>query len=445
LLGAIENRWIRVLPRGARGLRLVMRGVCNFLRNARSLLQQQSTAARGVRDISKEVFIHGDTGSGTTRPCSRRVRAPATGISHPDFRHPLRTSCEARRRPGTVALQCAHHRAPRRDGRPPAPPERGFERPVTFDAVDASLLETQEPGMDRKTPLFERHRPRLFGLAYRMLGTPADAEDVVHDAWLRLHAQELDALADPEAWLVTVTTRLALDRLRRAKAERADYTGPWLPEPLAPQSEQPDAERERAETLTLSFLLLLERLSPDERAAFLLHEVFDYSHAEAARILDIAEDASRQRVHRAKTRLREGRPRFEVEAAAQRRLLDRFVAAMAQPTMATLRALFAEDAIHISDGGGVVRATLRPLQGAERLARLYLQLAHHLDGACVRYEAATLNGAPALFLHEGDLITSAMWIETDGERITAIHALRHPGKLAALSAVTKTARASSLS
>ena len=290
--------------------------------------------------------------------------------------------------------------------------------------------------MEPKTDLFQQHRSRLFGLAYRMLGTPSDAEDVLHDAWLRLHAQDLGALDDPEAWLVTVTTRLALDRLRRAKVEREQYVGPWLPEPLVPEAEHPDATLERGESLTLSFLLLLERLSPEERAAFLLHEVFDYSHAEAAAILDIAEDACRQRVHRAKARLREGRPRFSVDEAAQRRLLQRFIAAMAEPTLDTLRSLFAEDAIHISDGGGLARATLHPLHGAERLARLYLQLGRNFSGPGVRYELAMLNGAPALFLYEGDALASAMWIENDGDRITAIHALRHPGKLARLLAVT---------
>ena len=298
--------------------------------------------------------------------------------------------------------------------------------------------------MDPQTALFDQHRSRLFGLAYRMLGTPADAEDVLHDAWLRLHAQDAGALDDPEAWLVTVTTRLALDRLRRAKAEREHYTGPWLPEPLVPETESPDAALERGESLTLSFLLLLERLSPEERAAFLLHEVFDYSHAEAAAILEIAEDACRQRVHRAKARLREGRPRFSVDEAAQRRLLQRFAAAMAEPTLDMLRSLFAEDAVHISDGGGVARATLHPLHGAERLARLYVQLGRHLSGSQVRYELAVLNGAPALFLFEGQALTSAMWIETDGERITAIHALRHPGKLARLLVVTNPPASTSL-
>lgn len=300
--------------------------------------------------------------------------------------------------------------------------------------------------MDPDIALFERHRNRLFGLAYRMLGTPADAEDVLHDAWLRLQAQDSAALDDPEAWLVTVTTRLALDRLRRAKAEREHYAGPWLPEPLAPDSERPDAVLERDESLTLSFLLLLERLGPEERAAFLLHEVFDYGHAEAAAILGIGEDACRQRVHRAKARLREGRPRFHVDEAAQRRLLQRFVEAMRAPSMQTLQALFAEDAVHISDGGGVARATLHPLHGAERLARLYLQLARNAEGHDVRFETATLNGAPALFMYEGTTLTTAMWIECEGEgeRIAAIHALRHPGKLARLLAVTKPPASASL-
>src|SRR5580698_5065733 len=133
--------------------------------------------------------------------------------------------------------------------------------------------------MDIATSLFQKHRPRLLGLAYRMLGTPADAEDVLHDAWLRWHAQDVNELDDAEAWLVTVTTRLALDRLRRAKTEREHYSGPWLPEPLNAEAEPPETRLERSETLTLSFLLLLERLSAEERAAFLLREVFDYSHA----------------------------------------------------------------------------------------------------------------------------------------------------------------------
>lgn len=301
--------------------------------------------------------------------------------------------------------------------------------------------------MDPRTALFQQHRPRLFGLAYRMLGSPADAEDVLHDAWLRWHAQEGIQLDDPEAWLVTVTTRLALDRLRRARTEREHYTGPWLPEPMPTDAGPPEAEAERSESLSLSFLLLLERLSPEERAAFLLTEVFDYRHGEASAILGIAEDACRQRVHRARARLREGRPRFRVDATTQQRLLQRLVAAMQRPDLETLRALFVEDAVHVSDGGGVVRAALRPLYGAERLARLYLQVASQMVGQAIRFELCTLNGTPALLIHDGDRLGTAMWIEADanGERIAAVHALRHPDKLARLQAVTKRETRASLS
>lgn len=288
--------------------------------------------------------------------------------------------------------------------------------------------------MDQSTLVFQRHRARLLGIAYRMLGTLGDAEDVLHDAWLRLQAHNLEELEDPEGRLITVTSRLSLDRLRRAKAEREHYVGPWLPEPLAPESDQPELVHERDESLSLTFLLLLERLSPDERAAFLLHDVFEYSHGEAAKILGIADDACRQRAHRAKVRLRDGRPRFEVDAAVHSRLLNRFIDAMARPSLETLRALFAEDAVHISDGGGIVRASLHPLRGADRLARLYLQIARHLPPA-TRYEVGTLNGLPAVLWLEQGVVTGAMWIDTDGVKITAIHSLRHPGKLAKLAPV----------
>ena len=297
--------------------------------------------------------------------------------------------------------------------------------------------------MDAHTELFQKNHSRLLGLAYRMLGSRADAEDVLHDAWLRWHAQDKGEVDDAEAWLVTVTTRLALDRLRRAKVERQHYPGPWLPEPLEPTEEAPSEQLERAETLSLSFLLLLERLSPEERAAFLLKEVFDYSHGETAAILGITEEACRQRVHRAKTRLREGRPRFHLDRAAQQRMLQRFVKAMEQPNLDSLRALFAEDAVHISDGGGVVTAVLHPLHGADRLARLYRQIAVNSYGAA-RYQLSTLNGAPALLIWAGEQLSSVMWVEAEGERITAIHAIRHPEKLSRIEAVTKSTGPTSL-
>ncbi|RDS78881.1 RNA polymerase sigma factor SigJ [Dyella monticola] len=298
--------------------------------------------------------------------------------------------------------------------------------------------------MDTHTELFQKHRPRLLGLAYRMLGTQADAEDVLHDAWLRWHAQDKASLDDAEAWLVTVTTRLALDRLRHAKVEREHYTGPWLPEPLIDSDAPPDVQAEQAQTLTLSFLMMLERLSPEERAAFLLREVFDYSHAEAAAILDITEDACRQRTHRAKQRLREERTRFTANAQTQRRLLERFAQALQQPTEENLRALFVEDAVHISDGGGVVTAALRPLLGSERIARLYLQVAKHEQGHQMHRDVRILNGAPVLLTWADGQLVTACWIECDGERIVAVHALRNPQKLSRLAAVTNSQGSPSL-
>ena len=235
-----------------------------------------------------------------------------------------------------------------------------------------------------------------------------------------------------------MTTLIALDHRRRAKTA-SRYPGPWLPEPPIAESEQPEAQLERAESLT--FLLLLERLSADERAAFLLRGVFDYSHAETAAMLDISGDASSQG-NAGRLRLREERPRQPaVNTSTQRRLLERFAQALQQPDMETLRALFAEDALHVSDGGGLVRATLHHLH---RLARLYLQIALQQHKHGVRYEIHQLNGTPALFSWQGDTLISASWIDDDGARITAIHAWRHPGKLARLAAVTKSAARTSL-
>jgi RNA polymerase sigma factor (sigma-70 family) len=298
--------------------------------------------------------------------------------------------------------------------------------------------------MDNPTAYFQQQRPRLLGLAYRMLGTPADAEDVLHDAWMRWDAQDKNRLDDPEAWLVSVTTRLALDRLRHAKVERAHYTGPWLPEPLIDTSEQPEEHAERAETLTLSFLVLLERLSAEERAAFLLNEVFDYSHAETAAMLGITEETSRQRVHRARQRLRQDRPRYTTDTQTQRHLLERFAAALEQPSEENLHALLAADAVHVADGGGAVTATLRPLHGAERIARLYMQIHLMEQGHRVQRHLQVLNGAPALLTWVDGKLVTVMWIESEEDRIVSLQVLRNPAKLARLEAVTKSPAGTSL-
>lgn len=200
--------------------------------------------------------------------------------------------------------------------------------------------------MDPKTELFQHHRGQLFKLAYRMLGATTDAEDVLQDAWLRWHAENIAALEDPAAWLATVTTRIAVDKLRRAKLTREQCMHGWISEPPAESAATPDAELGRDETIIASFTLLLERLSSDERAAFLLHEVFDYSHAETAAILGLTDNACRQRAHRARGRLQAGQPRFRVDATKRRRLLKRFIAAIQMPNLDTLRALLGGDGVH---------------------------------------------------------------------------------------------------
>ena len=194
-------------------------------------------------------------------------------------------------------------------------------------------------------PIFETHRQRLFSLAYRLLGSPADAEDVVQEAWLRWHGADRDGIRDPEAWLVTAATRLGLDRLRAAKSARTDYIGPWLPEPLSiGLAPDPAEAREIAGEVSLAFLALLERLGPEERAAFLLKEAFDYDYAVIGEWLGHTEANCRQLVHRARERLRAGRPRFAVPRERHQHLLQRFMEASQNGDRAAITALLADDA-----------------------------------------------------------------------------------------------------
>ncbi|KAF0814884.1 ECF RNA polymerase sigma factor SigJ [Andreprevotia sp. IGB-42] len=279
---------------------------------------------------------------------------------------------------------------------------------------------------------FDLHRPRLFGLAYRMLGVRADAEDVVQDAYLRWHDASRDALATPEAWLVTVVTRLAIDRLRVVKREREHYTGPWLPEPLLTDTApSPEWALELKSDVGLAFMTVLERLAPEERAALLLREVIDCEYAEIATILGKKPAAVRQLVSRARKRLDDDAPRRPVAPEDHLRLLDAFAAAALRGDHAALQALFTSDAMLVSDGGGKVYATLRPLYGAERLARLYQVIAANQAGSA-QYRHAEINGEPALLRFIDGHIDSAIVIVADGARIAAIYNVRNPDKLAAL-------------
>ncbi len=281
--------------------------------------------------------------------------------------------------------------------------------------------------------MFERYRARLFGIAYRMLGSVEDAEDVLQDSYLRWHRADTAALREPEAWLVAVTTRLAIDRQRRASAEREHYVGPWLPEPIATAPESvADRRAEMVSDLSMAFLVLLESLGPEERAAFLLREVFNTDYSEIARVLERTEAACRQVVHRARTRVRAARPRFSVALETKERLLERFLAALATDDQDALLALVAEDATWTSDGGGKVRAARKVVKGGLRIVRLALGLERKLQrnaNGRMRHAVAWINGEPAIVTHVGDRLVYATSVAFDGERLLAFYRVANPDKL----------------
>jgi RNA polymerase sigma-70 factor (ECF subfamily) len=275
---------------------------------------------------------------------------------------------------------------------------------------------------------FEALRGRLFGLAYRMVGSRADAEDVVQETYVRWHAVEKGDIESPEAWLVTTASRLAIDRLRRLKIEREAYVGPWLPEPIVTTA-APDRDLDLADDLSIAFLTLLERLAPDERAALLLHDVFDVGYAEIAAVLERSEAACRQVVHRARTRVRGQRKRFDVKESAKAALLQKFTAAMEARDEQALLALFAPDATWTADGGGKTGAAPRPIVGADRIARLVIGLREKFWAVDRTIELSTVNGETGLCLRDGNRLTAVLTIATDGERILDVYAVVNPDKL----------------
>lgn len=288
--------------------------------------------------------------------------------------------------------------------------------------------------MDPATLAFQQHRPRLQGIAYRMLGSVAEAEDVVQDAWLRWHEAAPDVPANAEAWLVTVTTRLAIDRLRASKVQRAHYIGTWLPEPLVDHSPPtPEELVERAVALSLAFLTVLERLAPEARAAFLLREVFEADYAEIAATLGKSEVACRQLVHRAKEQLRDAdRPRQSVPDDQRLRLLRAFAEAAQRGDLQALKAALAEDVAIVGDGGGKVPSFGHPIVGAQRVAMLYFALCRRFPGA-VRTQLVQVNGEPGLLRFVQGTLESVQafeWADGPIARIARIHSQRNPDKLA---------------
>ena len=289
---------------------------------------------------------------------------------------------------------------------------------------------------------FDRHRRLLFSVAYQMLGSVADAEDVVQDAWLRWSAADRGGVAHPRAYLVRITTRLALDRMDSARARRESYVGPWLPEPLltgttpvasGPAATDPGDAAELADQVSFALLVVLETLTPAERAVFVLREAFGLSTAEVARTLGRSEAAVRQMAHRAKEHVQARRPRFDVDRQAQLEVTERFLAACAGGDVPALLAALAPDVVLISDGGGKAKAALRPISGADKVARFIAGTA--AEGMAipdVRVALADVNGAPAIVAWAGTEPLMTMSLVVADGRIQQVLIVRDPDKLGGL-------------
>lgn len=285
------------------------------------------------------------------------------------------------------------------------------------------------------TDQFEAHRPMLTGVAYRMLGRAADAEDVVQEAWLRWAADDRSEVREPRAYLVRITTRLAIDRLRQVQSRRESYVGPWLPEPIVTDfgPSVPDtAERALlSDSVSLALLVVLESLSPLERAVFVLREAFGFPFAEIATTLDRSEAAVRQLAGRARRHVDEGRPRYDVDPAQRRDLTERFLAAAASGDLEGLLALLAPDVRLVGDSGGKSKAPLRIMETADKIGRFLVAISQGAEHAFgVRF--AEINGGPALVALVGDKVDAVFQIDIRDGRIACVYILRNPDKLQGL-------------
>lgn len=273
----------------------------------------------------------------------------------------------------------------------------------------------------------EPHLPRLRALAYRMLGVHADAEDIVQDVWSRWLALPRGDVESPLGWLITATTRACIDRLRQLRREREVYVGPWLPE-LEIAENDPERSLEIADDLSVAFLLMLERLSPEERAAFLLHAAFDQGHAQIAAVLGKSEASVRQLVHRAKSHLESDRPRPNVDRVRARAVVERFLEAWQSRDRTRLLDVLRSDVTYTSDGGGRVSAATRVIVGAERVSR-FLEGIHKKLPPDEQRVQRIVAGAPGYVRLRHGQIVGAVAVETDEDRITAMYAVLNPDKL----------------
>jgi len=274
---------------------------------------------------------------------------------------------------------------------------------------------------------FEALRPRLLRIAYGQLGSLAEAEDVLQDAWLRLQRVEVDEIRDLEGWLITTVSRLALDTLKSARVQREAYVGPWLPEPLVTEP-GPEEATVRADDVSLALLVVLESLSASERTAFVLHDVFGYSFDEVASALGTSSAAARQQASRARKAVEARRPRFPATPAQQQEIIGAFTAAARDGDIDALLGVLHPDVVFTADGGGIVTASRKPLHGAERVAKTVTALARN-GGAGVTFDLVDVNGMPGLAGTGRDGVASVMRFTVDDGRITAIDIQRNPEKL----------------
>ena len=302
--------------------------------------------------------------------------------------------------------------------------------------------------------VFDEHRGLLISVAYRVLGSVTDAEDAVQEAWLRWSGVDHTEVDDPRAFLVRVTTRLAIDRLRRAKARRESYVGPWLPEPVltgrGSSGQDPSEDAVTAESVSMAMLVVLETLSPLERAVFVLREAFGMPYSEIADVLGRKEEAIRQLAKRARDHVRERRTRFDADHTEQRRVTERFLEATAGGDLEALMAVLSPGVVLVADGGGRALAPRRPVRGAEKVARFLVavvgeeQTARFLRSVGVepsgevRVRLAPVNGETGVVIHAGDEPISALVLEVSGGLVRTIRLVANPEKLAGLRAAGKT-------
>lgn len=323
------------------------------------------------------------------------------------------------------ATDVRDRRRGRTDRRPP---------PHALSQMDGHPCHPFVSQMESRTTIFAETRPLLFSIAYRMLGSVEDAEDLVQDAYLRWREAPEAEVRSPRAFLATIVTRLAINQLRSARRQRETYVGPWLPEPLVTEH-APDASEpvELAESLSMAFMVMLERLSPIERAVLLLHDVFDFEYGEIARIVDKTETNCRQLLTRAKKHIGAPRARFDADPARAEQLMQRFTQAAGAGDMDGLLAVLAEDITLWADGGGKIPgAARRPVHGADSVARFVVGVIRRFASAERTLRPARINGQPGFIAYVSGRPLAAMILDIRGDRIHTIYAVGNPDKLHAV-------------